>query len=788
MAEQDVVNAINEARKVGATEEDIRGSMPPSVSDKFMVAAGGLTREEIEAEPPQDSEHDDLAFDPLDDGDDLAEDTSYLYDQPLVKNDPFNRRADLLGIGLLDEYVDGTPPLLSIIRNRQEENLSSILTVLTARKKEMDKQEIIEAADSLPALSPDDVALTALAANEELSRAEKESLYPDIVAARAALPPDASEEEVLEWAATRSFERQLAGIYEDIGWGDKAWELVKAFVPGHETFRNFSITGEWFGGEDVLRKLYTRFQEANALEKVGIWNDLYPKIKAEHGEIAAAEILGALLSPVGDESFDRYSSGSAAFNIALDAVDFTGIGAAISSAAIVAGRNASAIRALKQARREVEAGRANAAVVADATGEAADVAGVTREDAATQAVGWDVFADLDVGHTPDLATESQRAFRELLQQRTAALMSEGRFPTGGTYERVAMDRLENLTLSRLEARDEIESVRVASRDPEKGEITFEFMVKGEGQGSLPAYERQTLAVKATRNELGEWEVSSENYVTAFLKSNTAVAKPATSKNFEDLSEDVSTMLQIEGFEAAMQQEFTQLVQQAVRPVLGSVISPSKRNPLLPRMISGSARDSLARIDSVMKTLDKLDLAHVPTPDELRSGSIANTPLNEKEIEVFYNLRDMFDALQAIRNKKTRELMERDGMKAISVPLGTSGDFASDFAKVYEDTGSIAAFLNQSRATEIFDARIQKGVPRDLGLAKQIGDDSDAVLVRTQSPFRVGDKQYNIAVVSRSQIDELPAWVVPYKTNYVPRIYTRGSYFVKAFKPSSVNGV
>lgn len=780
------------ALEAGLSEEEINQSLGRGTIQR--LSQGGRERQSAKTQPLDPGpEPEEIAFDPSDEvvdpsddfvADEEPESTQGTEDD---KDSAAAKASKLTTNAILDNYNFGTQELASIVQNKARHNLTEIRQQNARLKAQTDKQEIVQAANSGTETDSKEIELTAMAAFSEMDKADQEALEPKVAAARAALGADATDEAVAELAAQYHLAEKAKEALESVGLGDKITEIAKSFLPGQQLLRNYTITGSVFNAEEELQGYYNFFQGLSPAEKVMEFENNWRVLREEVGDDAAVRLLLPLLDPAGEFSYPQFSQSAAIFESILSTLDLPAVEGITKLAKLrgLKGATRNIPKTLEESGMRNEAGDATAANVVDETGEVQSAENLDRSTAALQASGYDDFALHDSAYTSGIARESQEAIdrtRANIRSTTGQILAGELTLLDNPISANTLKRLQTSTAEELARRPNIQNIRAVARNDEAGTVSFAFDVIDPESGTL--VNKVTRAeFKAKFNDVGKWEIDNTTWLGAKLKSNTALAK-AANEGYESLAEDVSSMIRIEGFEKKMTSDLEDLVSEAMRPILGRSFSLSKKNPLTPKFVKGSARDSIAKVDAVMRHLDKQDIDYVPSPGQLRSGEFG-VQLTEEEIQAFYNLREVFHSMQVLRNARQRSIFDRQGVKSVQFVTDT-GEQVDDFAKVYNRRDEAQGFLNSAQPPLVWDNISKRAVSRaELDLDNLY--DQGYRLVDTQQAFRAGNSNFTTALVKSTDVGELPIWVVPYRTNYVPRIYKRGSYFVKTFTPITVNG-
>jgi hypothetical protein len=190
-----------------------------------------------------------------------------------------------------------------------------------------------------------------------------------------------------------------------------------------------------------------------------------------------------------------------------------------------------------------------------------------------------------------------------------------------------------------------------------------------------------------------------------------------------------------------------------------------------------------------------EIGRVFTPEELRR----QFGLDDQEMEAYYKLRMVFDHLHVLKNDAARRELMALGYRDVRMRSkikykdkdGTEQSLEiHDVGRPYDSADVAWREAEGNGISEVFSFGTQSSIQYSRELIKD-GYERGMQLVRLRNPFkdpRTGKRhQFVLANVS-SEISDLPNEVLAYKTGYVPRVYDRGVWFVKAFpREATIDG-
>lgn len=227
---------------------------------------------------------------------------------------------------------------------------------------------------------------------------------------------------------------------------------------------------------------------------------------------------------------------------------------------------------------------------------------------------------------------------------------------------------------------------------------------------------------------------------------------------------------------------------SVKRILDEVGSDASWKTRLYKNWQGKRRIEKALIDGdeYIDPSTGKELGKVWTPEELRT----KFELDDNEVAAYYKIRQLFEHLHVIRNAAARRELVALGYKDIKFKRKVKYVDAdgkdqvwqpNEIGRPYTDLREAYETAERSGVAEVFDSITGESVAlsRDmLRLAYEKGQR----LVRLHQPIKhpvSGKRIQHVLADGASEVRELPMQVLTRKAGYVPRVYTRGVWFVRA---------
>lgn len=181
-----------------------------------------------------------------------------------------------------------------------------------------------------------------------------------------------------------------------------------------------------------------------------------------------------------------------------------------------------------------------------------------------------------------------------------------------------------------------------------------------------------------------------------------------------------------------------------------------------------------------------EVGKVWSPEELR----VKFELSDKEMAAYYKVRQVFDHLHVIRNAAARRELVSLGYKDVKFKRKIKYTDAegreqvwqpNEIARPYSDLRSAYETMERNGVAEVYNAATGEHLAfsRD---SLRVAYEKGQRVVRLHQPVThpvSGKRIQHVLVDAASEIRELPDQVLTRKAGYVPRVYTRGVWFVRA---------
>lgn len=274
---------------------------------------------------------------------------------------------------------------------------------------------------------------------------------------------------------------------------------------------------------------------------------------------------------------------------------------------------------------------------------------------------------------------------------------------------------------------------------------------------------------------------------SWFLSNRAVSRtPDTIENFE-------TAAALDNISSKIFQVLTRRTEQVfdeLKTEVGGVRVP----------LSGKQRKQ--KIDNALLAGDEFtdpatgdEVGKVWSPEELS----AKFNLDEAEQAAYYKLRQLYDHMHVLKNEAARRELQALGFRDVKMRgklnyKDKDGSEQSlqvhDIGRPYETHGVAWREAEGAGILEVFDFGTGLASPYSRQFV-QGAYDRGQQLVRLRNPFkdpRTGKRHQFILASASQEIKDLPQEVLAYKPGYVPRVYDRGVWFVKAFpRQATIDG-
>ena len=559
------------------------------------------------------------------------------------------------------------------------------------------------------------------------------------------------------------------------------WDVASSFVPFKGIVDNMQATGSIWNVDDDLNNVIKGFRSLPVEDKEQIFPMLVGHFKDVMPEAKAYRFLKQLVNPQGEADYWDYSNVAQLLDAVGGVADAAGLAAAGSKAAkfgksteivataVAAGDASKTIKDLlnpvklmsksdaPNARKEAVdlnvASMMNADVAAEAgmnplTAVNNSLPFVLKSDIAqTLGMSSDVIdrisefkkkasgfvKDLDEGNVVTREGVVNAAYQAELEANALAKFRQAKI------EEMQPAGTDLMTKTKGEVLDNSGDLQVefSKVDDTATNATYTYKVK-DPSGTL---EQGTYTFDFKLDDSGYWEELPESVTRRFVASPLHLAKDSPG-----LKADAQAAIRADSQEAAVSKELHKLVVEAVAPV---------------RSIKDPNHKALARVADVLLEGDQTGKdGKVFSVLELRGKGFS-----QPQIEVYYNLRTMYDTLFDIRNNAKRD----------------------EF--VAKDFGSLDFNGQKLIGKDIEKSKIKGRTVLDPSTGKPVTVASlpdDAEIVKLASTLKHDGQYFNHILGKADQA--VPKTVLVKRNAYVPREYENATYFVKRMVPRIVDGV
>ena len=695
---------------------------------------------------------------PVTDSADLDLPVQALEVTPRVHKAVANR--ELAGAAIIQNHIDGSDMMENFEALKAEVDPHGVLFTKTAQKVDADIEDINDQFVSDPGITPEQMGANASLVNQMTQEVAFSATDTSrhVVESASGLGVDLEVQQVLK--GQMDMLKVVQKLNEDLTIWDKVSDFVTMIIPTNTLEANKNVSNTFFSGEDFVRDLYAAFHASSAEEQA----EMFPVIK-EHlldslTETEAVATLTKLLDPAGEEQFGERGTGWAI----LDAIDTATLGMAMIGNVARAYKATNAVRLLSKLDRTEDAAKVNAAAMMDETGSVADELGIADVTAYNNTAPFDM-SKLDDAYAAGLSTETlsnirqvqkhqEKAFTDIAQDR---LVAREEMLSAPARDKAEVDFVETFT------KDGFENIKVTSRTAD--DTTFQYSLVMDGE-TLTDQATMTLKLSDTR--------AFENTTTTILPK--AIISPLSFFK-GDVKDLARSAIRQSNLSPVVSDQLAKLNLEAISPIVGKrglgSLNPTKRR-------------ELQEVDDVLVVGDEFVNADgttgkVFTNIELKAG-VDGKPLNNAQIETYWNVRTLNDGIQYLNNIATRRKMLAQNKRQFVF------DKQQMAGRLYDDAPAAQGALNLSSATKIYDATSHKVVNvSKLNMAKLY--DEGKVLTTLDQPMKLGKLggEYDLVIAGKHSVQELPDIVVHSKAGYIAKYNQDTRFFIKEVDNTIVNG-
>lgn len=694
---------------------------------------------------------DDIPFEEIDSG----EDVPLEIEEVNTVSSGAVRNRELSHSAIIQNHLDGSDIVESFAQFEGETDSNNLLSLKAQEKATTDSSDLEEAFIDNPGTTPTEMGDNAKIVKELMldAQASGTNVPQHVIEAASSLDADPAIQAKLQGQLKMLLDVQK--LAEDLTGFDIARDIVTSLLPGSIIKDNLDATGSAFGAEKVMRDMVVGFKSLSAAEQEEQWPALKEHLIDALPESRAVSALARFLDPVGEEKLSDFSGWWAA----LDTVDVATTGFAIAKTVASVTKQLNGIKMLTKLKSEEEAAKVNAIAVIDDSGDVAEKSGIDKVTAYNNAMPFEV-SKLDEAYAEGLSTKTLDNINNI-KEGQAKVVSEL-----ASDEKTLREGL--LTPNeRAKAEDRIvkeftdsgfEKITPVSRTPDS--TVFSYSLVDETGEVLSDTEKFDLKL----SDVGVWENTENSLLPKWFTSPSAWSKG-------DTKEGALQAVRLDSLSAKVGEQLRKLQRDATAPLLGE------------RGLGGlfpNKRSQMAAVDDVLLTGDNLN--KVFTPEELKAGVNGN-PFSDAQVETYYNVRSLYDNLYLLRNVGEKRKLTAQGMKEVNMLKH------KEIGKPFDDELSARGGLTSSGANKVFDDVSSSVVNVDkLDLKKIYAEGKQ--LTSLKSPISLGEKggEFNMVIVKRNGVKELPENILHFKNGYVPRVNKNAYWFLKEAKTGQINGV
>lgn len=640
-----------------------------------------------------------------------------------------------------------------------------LLNLLSYQRAEMEQEDIRQYFDQNRGNTVEEAVANAEIYDQMLQEADAARYKPEkqIVESFAGLDVEQDLKDRIESEIRLS--NAINEMVDDYTFLEKGIDIFKALLPS-VAIDNYQISGSPFGAATFMRDVITGFKEMKRTDPAK-FNETFPvfyaSIKEDLPKNKVIGVLGAIAIPRGEELVGENFRN---IDAALDILDLATLGTYTATKIGRLVSNLNAIRIAKKLRNTELAAEINTAAMVDETGEVAAKAGITPETAYSNSAPFDVN-ELDASHTPDISTETIANINKVKeeQRRVAQIIASESGILRESILTPAERKLAEERFTRDMKTQGIDNVRMSQQH--RDYTTFEYDVKDPATGeTLTKTERMDLQFKDKSETFSR---TDEGLLTDWVKSPTVWAK--------NLLDDVYSAIRLDSTSSVVGALLKGLQRDALAPLLGKSGLKSFRP---------AVRRQMAEIDKVLLAGDQFKdgqniRGKVYTIDELKGG-VDGVKLNDKQIEVYYNLRGLYDELWTIRNDETRRILTAQGKKEIGLPSGPQ------IGVPYTREGAVGT-INSEGTLQVYNVMTDEIMTvRSTDISKMY--DEGLVLSRldeAHAPIEGSEELFDMVVTAADKTNDLPHKVLHYREGYVPKVNKNSYWFAKQTGSRTING-
>ena len=572
--------------------------------------------------------------------------------------------------------------------------------------------------------------------------------------------------------------RMSSQIVDDLDLLDWTRNIAGFFVPGKQLYENVSLTGTAISSGTVLEKFIYKYRSMTPQEQMAALPGIRDHLLEGLPELRASGFLAQLAQPNPD-LFD--------FNAALaflDAAEVGFVAGKIIGKGVKLYRAGKAVKLMSKIGDKKDAAKIVTAALVDKTGEVASKVGLsadeivdaavpmniaTLEETALQGLDSDIIENL-VKYELEVGNLLQHLDKGTLFNREGVLTE--------SEKAIGVEKY----LRKYSEKHGIENVEVVS-DEGKFIITYDRRNTNIGTENQPVERVREEIDFVLDRDTGVMTMKDPGILGRHWKSALSWSKGT------DMQESVRGAERLDASQALVQRELSKFHNLAIQSITGSGIKgfTNTFNPAVHRKIN--------QLNDVLLAGDAEEVTY--TAHRLMHEGVGGIVLDKQQVEAYFKIRQLVDALDIVRNSEARKELVTKGLKNVRVIKRTEdGAVEVDhIARPFIDAEDAINSVRQSRSANYYLDEAT-GTLKRFNLGAENGLDLEnvyregKVLVKLDSPkkFEGTSTKAKYVLVAADKIDELPQRVVQRVEGYIPKINDQAAYFAKIRVNESVDGV
>lgn len=620
---------------------------------------------------------------------------------------------------------------------------------------------------------------------EHLQRAQKRAdniksnpFGPEIMEAIGEKFPEATDEQIIQYAADSARANDLARMMSDLGLTDYGRALaISFFVPGQMAANIGNVVGDsifdaW-NAEDKLSKMITTYRSLPVERQMNLWKPLMKQIVDEMGPVRGGNVLRKFITPSGATKLEDFNN----FQVALDGVDVVTAGASLLVGGATALTRLNKISRLSKMGSEYTASKHIADVLTDPTNTSAEVYGLEKLEASMDASPLRGGEAINTGVYAGASKETQARLLGITRE-TREKVDEIR-NTSPIAEALPYSVVTRAT-------DEIESYIPTEMYPsmQVTDVVTEKVDAATFKTTANVYDQSTGLTKKVKKEWTLTLDDNREYVPHLKTAkSTNVGSPKFNLRGNELAtEDLNKALISETRTATLGNRLNNEFTRIYKLLEGNPITKRKKlNEVMRILEKGDEWSNEAEIE-VGKIFDYIDLSQ-------------QYKLSDDQIEFYYGMRQFSDSLGLFHNEILRNRMLLEGDKDIKIPLLIEGQVGHTkaYGKVYDSPESARGFSQQQMRGQhdfyVLDSDSgESRLARDIDWEEEYGNGKSLVRLKSSVTDGADNMKHTAVIVDKQNISDLPQQVIKFKPGYFPRFYPRGVYATALIKKGAINGI